>query len=173
MLKQSEVEKDQSNTSHISWLECWDKGSKLYLTVSLKRVGFLLGFVEPSYVWSDWQPYLTLIMLHGFLMGDLLRLSPWSGGLGRQAQAETLIFSPFCNSLWILCARYRNRFWWLGFCCCRSWEIEGLISHLETSSIININRNPPKTIPHPCPATHPPVLKLEGQLKLHTPSTSQ
>ena len=24
------------------------------------------------------------------------------------------------------------------------------ISHLETSSIININRNPPKTIPHPC-----------------------
>ena len=24
------------------------------------------------------------------------------------------------------------------------------ISHLETSSITNINRNPPKTIPHPC-----------------------
>ena len=31
-----------------------------------------------------------------FLMGDLLRLSPWSGGLGRK------FFSPFL---------YRNRLW--------------------------------------------------------------
>ena len=46
------------------------------------------------------------------------------------------------------------------------------ISHLETSSITNINRNPPNT-QSPIPAIHPPVLKLEGQLKLHTASTSQ
>ena len=30
-----------------------------------------------------WFDDLTRIILHGFLMGDLLRLSPWSEGLGQ------------------------------------------------------------------------------------------
>ena len=70
-----------------------------------------------------------------FLIGDFLRFSSWSGDLGWQAQVEALIVKPFggsgaillgkfvgpfYNPLWILCAGYRNRFWWLGFCgCCR------------------------------------------------------
>ena len=53
----------------------------------------VLGFVKPSCVWSGWQSDLTRIMLRDFLMGDLLRLSPWSGG-------------P--RPLW-------NWLWWLGF----------------------------------------------------------
>ena len=30
-----------------------------------------------------------------FLMGDFFRLSPWSKGLGRQAQVEVLMDKPF------------------------------------------------------------------------------
>ena len=38
-----------------------------------------------------------------FLMGDLLRFSPWSGGLGRQAQAGAHM-DKFCveNAIWLL-----------------------------------------------------------------------
>ena len=63
------------------------------------QVRDLLGFMEPSYVWFGWWPNLTRII------GDLLRLSPWSGGLGWQNN-----FGPFCSPLWILCAGYKNRF---------------------------------------------------------------
>ena len=46
------------------------------------------------------------------------------------------------------------------------------ISHFETSSITNIKPLSSKK-QSLIPATHPPVLKLEDQLKLHTASTSQ
>ena len=46
------------------------------------------------------------------------------------------------------------------------------ISHLETSSITNISGYPPKK-KSLIPATHPPVLKLEDQLKLRIVSISQ
>ena len=60
MLKQSEVEKDQGNTSHISWSECWDKGSKLYLTVPLKRVGSW-GII-PKRDLRSWSPIVEMSM---------------------------------------------------------------------------------------------------------------
>ena len=46
------------------------------------------------------------------------------------------------------------------------------ISHLETISITNIKSLSSKK-QSIIPATHPPVLKLEDQLKLRTASTSQ
>ena len=46
------------------------------------------------------------------------------------------------------------------------------ISHLETSSITNTKPLSSKK-QSPIPATHPPVVKLEDQLKLRTASTSQ
>ena len=46
------------------------------------------------------------------------------------------------------------------------------ISHLETSSITNIKPLSSKK-QSLIPTTHPPVLKLENQLKLCTASTSQ
>ena len=45
----------------------------------------MLGFVEPSCVWSSW--WLDSNNVAWFLMGDFLRLNPWNEGLGRQAQA--------------------------------------------------------------------------------------
>ena len=46
------------------------------------------------------------------------------------------------------------------------------ISHLETSSITNIKLLSSKK-QSLIPTTHPPILKLENQLKLRTTSTSQ
>ena len=43
-----------------------------------------------------WFDDLTRIILHGFVMGDLLRLSPWSEGLGQQARL-THCGTTFCN----------------------------------------------------------------------------
>ena len=40
------------------------------------------GFVEPSFCLVRFDNP-TRIILRGFLMGDLLKLSPWSEGLGR------------------------------------------------------------------------------------------
>ena len=43
----------------------------------------VLGFVEPSFVWSGFDDPIHPNNIAWFLMGDLLRLSPWSGDLGR------------------------------------------------------------------------------------------
>ena len=43
-------------------------------------MGDLLGFVESSCVYLDDD--LTRNNVAWFLMGDFLKLSPWSGGLG-------------------------------------------------------------------------------------------
>ena len=43
-----------------------------------------------------------------FLMGDLLRLSPWSGGLGRQAQVGALMDKPLGG----LGAKPSGKFFW-------------------------------------------------------------
>ena len=47
-----------------------------------------------SLVVFDSDDDLTRNNIRWFLMGDFWRLSPWSGGLGRQAQAGALMDKP-------------------------------------------------------------------------------
>ena len=72
--------------------------------------------MEPSYVWSGWRStWPTPNNVAWFLMGDFLRLSPWSGGLTH--------FVTHCES----CAQdVENVFWWLAFGCCSFWDREKL-----------------------------------------------
>ena len=89
----------------------------------------MLGFVEPSFVWFGLMTRPDSNNVVWFLMGDFLRLSPWSEGLGWQAQAGALMrrknFGLFCSPLWILCVGCRKRNFDIRVCCCRvSWERE-------------------------------------------------
>ena len=60
----------------------------------------MLGFVEPSFVWFGLTIWPDPNNIVWFLMGDLLRLSPYW-------PKPKNFFGPF-SPLW-------NRLWWLGF----------------------------------------------------------
>ena len=50
--------------------------------------------MEPSFIWSGSTTRPDSNNIAWFLMGDLLRLSPWSWGLGREAQVGVLMDKP-------------------------------------------------------------------------------
>ena len=52
-------------------------------TAETHRNSLVLDFVEPNFVWSNSTTQPDQNNIAWFLMGDLLRLSPWSRGLGQ------------------------------------------------------------------------------------------
>ena len=65
------------------WRRRWMGNSPEVGSLAVEPRDFLLGFVEPSFAWFDLTTWSDSNNVAWFLMGDLLRLSPWSGGLGR------------------------------------------------------------------------------------------
>ena len=63
----------------------------------------LLGFVELSFVWSGLTTRPDLNNVAWFLMGDLLRLSPWSGGPSRKRNFVIRVL------LWVLLPCFWDR----------------------------------------------------------------